>query len=132
MKSSTHDAHKPTRDAGRTQAQRDPGGRFLSGASPNPGGRPRNVSSVIELARERTAEAVQTLTDVMHDPACPASARVSAATALLDRAWGRPFSAVNVAVTDKPGSFENLNLSRLSDSQLDAMIAALSGNEGQK
>ena len=64
---------------------RDGNGRFERGRSGNPGGRPRGAQRVAELARERTERAVATLEAIMEDPAAPASARVAAASALLDR-----------------------------------------------
>jgi hypothetical protein len=42
------------------------------------------------LAREHTAAAIQTLVDCLRDPRL----RVQAATALLDRAWGKPLQPV--------------------------------------
>jgi hypothetical protein len=40
-------------------------------------------------------EAVQTLVTIMNDPAAAPSARTSAASAILDRGWGRPPAAVS-------------------------------------
>jgi hypothetical protein len=42
------------------------------------------------LARAQTALAIRTLTGVCGSKAAPAAARVSAASALLDRGWGKP------------------------------------------
>ena len=58
--------------------------------SPNPGGRPKIVGTVRDLAREHTADALLTLAAIMKDPNEPAAARVAAAQAILDRACGRP------------------------------------------
>ena len=41
------------------------------------------------LARAQTALAIRTLTGVCGSKAAPAAARVSAASALLDRGWGK-------------------------------------------
>ena len=43
------------------------------------------------LAREHTAAAIQTLVECLRDPRL----RVQAATALLDRAWGKPIQPVS-------------------------------------
>ena len=65
---------------------------FAKGVSPNPGGRPKEVGHVRELAREHTAVAVGTLVTVMKNAKAPPAARVAAANALLDRGYGRPGS----------------------------------------
>jgi Family of unknown function (DUF5681) len=66
------------------------GTSFKKGQSGNPGGRPKVVAEVKELAREHTAEAIQTLVSIMTNPKSAPAARVSAANALLDRGYGRP------------------------------------------
>lgn len=79
------------------QRRRGPGRPWPKGVSGNPGGRPREVGHVRELARQHTAEAIQTLAMVMRDPDQPGRARVAAAEALLDRGWGRPPQATEVS-----------------------------------
>ena len=68
--------------------------KFEKGQSGNPGGRPKEVAEVRELAREHTPEAVNTLAEIMLDKDAPPAARISAATALLDRGYGRPAGEV--------------------------------------
>lgn len=67
---------------------------FKPGQSGNPRGRPRHVNAdgktVAELARDHTGTALSALVRVIEDQGSPPSAVVSAATALLDRGWGRP------------------------------------------
>jgi hypothetical protein len=58
--------------------------RWISGASPNPGGRPKLVG----LARQYTEVAIETLVSITREGKQGAS-RVSAAIALLDRGWGK-------------------------------------------
>lgn len=65
------------------------GGRFKPGQSGNPSGRPKVVGHVRELARAQTESAISTLIQVAENDAFPPAARVSAATALLDRGWGK-------------------------------------------
>ena len=67
------------------------GRRFVKGQSGNPGGRPKAVLDVQALARAHTTDAVQTLVDCLRDP----KHKVAAATALLDRGWGRPVQAIS-------------------------------------
>ena len=59
---------------------------FPRGVSGNPGGRPRAVLDVQELARAHTPDAIRALVAALDSP----RERVAAACALLDRAWGRP------------------------------------------
>ena len=70
-------------------------GGFQKGVSGNPGGRPKVVEEVQELARQHTTEAVQTLVAIMTDVDQPAPARVSAANAILDRGFGKPPQSLN-------------------------------------
>ena len=63
---------------------------FKKGQSGNPGGRPKVIAEVKELAREHTCKAVETLMSIMTNPKSAPAARVSAANALLDRGYGKP------------------------------------------
>lgn len=67
--------------------------RFKPGQSGNPGGRPRELEGIRELARENAPLAIQTLVDVATNGRSEA-ARVSAAAHILDRAVGKPTPAV--------------------------------------
>jgi len=63
---------------------------FPKGQSGNPGGRPKVVAEIKELAGAHMAEAIKTLVSIMNDAKSPPAARVSAANALLDRGYGKP------------------------------------------
>lgn len=65
-------------------------GRFVKGVSGNPGGRPKVIENVRDLARQYTDDAIETLATIARNPNASDSARVQAASALLDRAWGKP------------------------------------------
>ena len=52
--------------------------------------RVRHPPFVRDIARESTTLAIETLRTIAADAYAPHAARVSAATALLDRAWGKP------------------------------------------
>ncbi len=70
-------------------ARSHPLGRpFPPGVSGNPGGRPRTLQSVVELARSHSEEAIEALVGCLRvrNP----RVRLAAAVALLDRAWGKP------------------------------------------
>jgi hypothetical protein len=80
-------------------ADRDASGKWVKGAaSPNPGGRPREVADVRDLAKSYTAEAIETLAKIMRAEDSPPAAKTAAACALLDRAYGRPASAVDARI----------------------------------
>jgi hypothetical protein len=77
------------------QVVRLPSGRWAPGQSPNPGGRPNVARAVRELARQHTTLAVETLVEICQH-GDKEMARIAAAVALLDRAWGKPSIAVEV------------------------------------
>jgi hypothetical protein len=68
--------------------------QFRPGQSGNPGGRPKGERSVREIAQQHTIEAMETLVHVMRTG--KNSERVQAATALLDRGWGKPTQSVEM------------------------------------
>lgn len=50
----------------------------------------KTLTEIKSLARAHTERAIQVLAGIMDQPEAPHSARVAAATALLDRGWGKP------------------------------------------
>jgi hypothetical protein len=70
-------------------------GGFMRGRSGNPGGRPRQLASVMHEARRYTFEAICTLEKLMRT-AKSESVRLNAAEAVLSRGWGRPIQALQV------------------------------------
>ena len=62
------------------------------------------TADIRSLARAQTALAIRTLTGVCSSKAAPAAARVSAASALLDRGWGK--AAQPQAGADGEGAIE--------------------------
>lgn len=75
----------------------------MPGQSGNPGGRPRmtdeqRVAAI--TARKFTLKAINTLVQIMENHKAPASARVSAACAILDRGWGRAPQTVEIGNKD--------------------------------
>lgn len=53
------------------------------------------TTEIRSLARAHTDSAIKVLAGIMNQEAAPHAARVSAATALLDRGWGKPTQPVS-------------------------------------
>ena len=83
------------------RSRRRKSGQFVPGSSGNPGGRPKDEARVAELARSYTAEAIDTLVNLMRHGK-DERVRGTAAQALLDRGWGKPKVEV---VADGTGSY---------------------------
>ena len=75
---------------------------FKKGQSGNPGGRPKVVGEVQELAREHSTEAIATLAAIMRDKKAPPAARAMASNSILDRAYGKPPQTLNANVASRP------------------------------
>jgi hypothetical protein len=71
-------------------------GTFRKGVSGNPGGRPKAALNVQELARAHTEDAIRALVAALQNP----RERVQAATALLDRGWGKPAQAIEASAQE--------------------------------
>jgi hypothetical protein len=89
---------------------------FAPGQSGNPGGRPKALKGVEELARGHTAEAIRTLAEVMRSKRAPALARVTASNSLLDRGWGKPKQMQEIEVrTDMATVLEAMRAATLDN-----------------
>ena len=75
-------------------ARKVPSSAWKPGQSGNPGGRPKVVAEVRELARQYGYEAIQRLVVLLHSSNEAVSIR--AAEALLDRGYGRPMQGVEL------------------------------------
>jgi hypothetical protein len=94
---------------------------FRPGISGNPGGRPKKpttiearriVADAKTLAQQSAPEAISTLRTIMLNEKAPQAARISAASILLDRGFGKARQEVEIR---KP------NLARLTDEELDEL-----------
>lgn len=90
---------------------------FVKGQSGNPGGRPKEVAEVRDLARQHTAAAIGTLAKIMNDTKARESARVAAADALLDRGWGK--APAHLSVTH--------DVAEMTDAELIALARSIGG-----
>jgi len=57
-------------------------------------------AKISERAKEYTDEALQALADILKSQNAPAAAKVSAATALLDRGYGKPVQSTELSGPD--------------------------------
>lgn len=64
-------------------APRTEGGRFMKGASGNPGGRPKKAEEVRELAKNVSMKAMQTVIKIMNDEDQKTADRLAAARVVL-------------------------------------------------
>ena len=71
---------------------------FQPGVSGNPRGRPKSDFTIAAQCRIHTKEAVASLVSIMGNENAPPAARVSAASAILDRGWGRPAQTITAEV----------------------------------
>ena len=90
-------ANTPAAISAGSTPQRLVGRPFVKGQSGNPRGRPRRDYDLAELARGHTPAAIATLAEIMTDTSAQPSARVAAATAILDRGWGKAPQALDVS-----------------------------------
>ncbi len=79
---------------GSASPRHGPGKPFEKGVSGNPGGRPKVVGRVRELARAHTEAAITVLVENMAD--ADPRVRNIAAGMLLDRAWGKATTPIEV------------------------------------
>ena len=65
----------------------------------NPRGRPKKDFDLAALAQNHAQDAIQTLVDVMKDPEATPSARVGAASEILDRGFGKAPQSIDMNAT---------------------------------
>jgi hypothetical protein len=65
-------------------------GRFLPGASPNPGGRPKGLAAMVQAETHDGAELVRHMLAVLRDKEQKPELRMQAVLWLADRGFGKP------------------------------------------
>ena len=78
---------------------------FKPGRSGNPGGRPKIIAHIRDLARQYTEVAIKALVDIVKSKKSPPAARAFAANSLLDRGYGKPTQYVK----DEANPFDALS-----------------------
>ncbi len=96
---------------------------WKKGQSGNPNGRPKVVGELRDLAREHTPTALRALIEVAGSRSAPESARVAAATAILDRGYGKPLQQIEAKIEF---------LDTLNDADQRALLAALANVAGRE
>jgi hypothetical protein len=84
--------------------------KWEKGHSGNPGGRPKEVAELKEMAREHTVEAITTLVSVMQDETAPHAARIRASECLLDRGYGKASQIVEASIHQGNNFFDSMAL----------------------
>lgn len=76
------------------------------------------------LAKGHAQEALDTMLTIMRDPAQPGATRLGAASALMDRGYGKPFQAVYVSGPNE-GPIQTIDPSKMSPEALREFLAAV-------
>jgi len=98
--------------------------RFKKGESGNPGGRPKS-KELRDLCREYTAAAVKRLGELAQNAKSP-TVQIMAIRELLDRGYGRPMQALEVAIEDNRPEQEQTR--RLAPQEVVAALSELITN----
>lgn len=107
-------------------AERDAKGRVTAGSgSLNPGGRPKVLAEVVDLARAMTSDMLTVLKDLAMDKTQPGQVRADCAEKVLTRAWGKPQTFDPVLEWNRPPETETKQpLAALSVEQLMGLVRA--------
>ncbi len=115
----------------RQQTGRRADGKFTPGCSGNPGGRPKAIADIRELARQHSDTAINTLVKIASSGKSEA-ARVSASAALLDRGWGKPTQPLAGDPDGPPIGVDVSGEIALRQAAAQAMVSKIFGVDGDE
>ena len=90
------------------------------GPSPNPGGRPRSLRSIVLERTNNGLEIIETWIDLMRNSHSQ-KIRIQAADSLADRAWGKPVQSIE-------GKIEGPDIGEMVLSQIGAFWTKIAGS----
>ena len=101
-----------------------------AGAGRKPGVVSKAKRELSEMAQDHAEAALSVLVSIMRSTEEPGSTRTSAATAILDRAYGRPTQMV-IGAGSKGEHLHKVSIdaTRLSDTALAELIEAMNGSD---
>ena len=88
-------------------------------------GRPMMPAKMRELCKAQTVPALKKLARLMEDDEQPGNVQLQAATALLDRAWGKPQQQIDVDVEHKTTFVDVLRRAAVLEAEDEAAKAKL-------
>jgi len=107
-----------------TPEKRNQKGQYLPGTVGTSPGRPKVPEDLKQAFRALSMDALNVLKSIMLNPEARDSDRSKAADSILDRAWGKPAQAIEMSggITEA-----RVDISKLSDTQTDALLQAVTG-----
>lgn len=105
-----------------------PVGGKRTGSGRKPGRLSAHKVELAKLAQKSAPEALACVLEIMRDRSARPNERLSAATAILDRGFGRPFQSVHVSGPNE-GPIQMIDPTRMSDAALSEVLAAMAHDE---